>query len=246
METTSSEKNKNSKSYFAFFDLDHTITSSVSGKELVLGAFKKGLMSRTDLVSAIFLSLAYKMNLVNPSEAIDKMGAWVKGITTSTMENLCSEVFKETLLPSVYPEANSEIRLHKERNAGLIILSSSLSPVCRSMSEHLGMDDILCSELESAEGILTGRAIGKFCFGEEKAVRLRQYCEINNSKLEDAWYYGDAFADLPALSIVGHPVCINPERKLEKIAKKNGWKINYWKKKIKKSVSIPLIMPPAP
>jgi len=32
------------------------------------------------------------------------------------------------------------------------------------------------------------------------------------------------------LSIVGHPVCINPERKLEKIAMKHGWKINYWNK----------------
>ena len=230
METTSSEKSKNSKSYFAFFDLDHTITSSVSGKELVLGAFKKGLMSRTDLVSAIFLSLFHKMNLVNPSEAIDKMGGWVKGINAGTMENLCSKVFNETLLPSVYPEAKNEIRLHKERGAGLIILSSSLSPICRSMAEYLGMDDILCSDLESVDGVLTGKSRSKFCFGEEKAVRLREYCEKNNSKLQDAWYYGDAYADLPALSIVGHPVCINPERRLERIAKKNGWKIYYWNK----------------
>jgi HAD superfamily hydrolase (TIGR01490 family) len=230
METTSSEKSKNNKSYFAFFDLDHTITSSVSGKELVLGAFKKGLMSRTDLISAIFLSLAHKLNLVNPSEAINKMGSWVKGINVGSMENLCSEVFKEVLLPSVYPEAKNEIRLHKERNAGLIILSSSLSPICQSMAEYLGMDDILCSGLESVDGVLTGKSTGKFCFSEEKAVRLRQYCEKNNSKLQDAWYYGDAFVDLPALSIVGNPVCINPERKLEKIAKKNGWKIYYWNK----------------
>lgn len=230
METTSSEKNKNSKSYFAFFDLDHTITRSVSGKELVLGAFKKGLMSRTDLVSAIYLSMVYKMNLVNPSEAIDKMGTWVKGINVGTMENLCSEVFKEVLLPSLFPEAKNEILLHKEKDAGLIILSSSLSPICHSMAEYLEMDDILCSGLESVNGVLTGKATGKFCFGEEKAERLRQYCELNNSKLKDAWYYGDAFTDLPALSIVGHPVCINPERKLERVAKKKGWKIFYWKK----------------
>ena len=232
METTSSEKSKTGKSYFAFFDLDQTITSSVSGKELVLGAFRKGLMSRSDLISAIYLSFGYKMNLVNPSEAIDKMGSWVKGINVGTMENLCSEVFREVLLPSVYPEAKNEIKLHKERNAGLIILSSSLSPICQSMAEYLGMDDILCSGLESVDGVLTGKAIGKFCFGEEKSVRLRQYCEINNSKLKDAWYYGDALADLPALSIVGHPVCINPERKLERIAKENSWEIYYWNKKI--------------
>jgi phosphoserine phosphatase len=97
------------------------------------------------------------------------------------------------------------------------------------MSEYLGMDDILCSELEAVNGILSGRPVGTFCFGEEKAVRLKQYCEKNNSKLQDAWYYGDSISDLPALSIVGHPVCINPDKKLERIALKNGWKIFYWK-----------------
>jgi len=137
MATTSSEKSKTSKGYFAFFDLDHTITSSVSGKELVLGAFKKGLMSRKDLISAIYLSLVYKMNLVNPTEAIDKMGSWVKGINVGTMENLCSEVFNEVLLPSVYPEAKNEIRLHSKRNASLIILSSSLYLICHSMADQV-------------------------------------------------------------------------------------------------------------
>ena len=72
--------------------------------------------------------------------------------------------------------------------------------------------------------------LGKRSIGEEKVERLKKYCEINNSKLQDAWYYGDAFADLPALSIVGHPVCINPDKKLERIAVRNSWKIYYWNK----------------
>ncbi|MCX6334312.1 MAG: HAD-IB family hydrolase [Bacteroidia bacterium] len=229
METTFSKEDKKNRSYFAFFDLDLTITHSVSGRELALGAYRRGLMSMPDLTSAILLSLVYKMNIVNPGKAIDKMGGWVKGITTEKMENLCSEVFNDVILPSIYPQIKNELHLHKEANAGLVILSSSLAPVCRKMAEHLGMDDVLCSELEAIAGILTGRPEGAFCFGEEKAVRLKQYCEINNSKLQDAWYYGDSLSDLPALSIVGNPVCINPEKKLEKIARKKGWKIYFWK-----------------
>ncbi len=226
----SSEKDNTGKSYFAFFDLDRTIADSVSGKELALAAYKRGLLKRYDLVSAIYISLAYKMKLVNPAKAIFRMGEWVKGIRAETMENLCADVFTEVLLPSVYAQAGNEIKFHKDKNAGLIILSSTLAPVGRKMAEHLGMDDILCTELEAVDGHLTGRPRVNFCFGEEKPRRLKEYCEKNNSKLQDAWYYGDAFADLPALSIVGHPVCINPEPRLERIAKKKGWKINYWKK----------------
>jgi HAD superfamily hydrolase (TIGR01490 family) len=194
-----------------------------------VGAFKRGLMKRSDLAGAIFLSLAYKLKISNPEKAIYNMGGWVKGIPLKSIEDLCMEVFREVLVPSIHPEVKNEINLHKGKNAGIVILSSSLAPVCRKMAEYLEMDDIICSELEAVDGILSGKPEGKFCFGEEKAVRLKQYCEKNNSNLHEAWYYGDSISDLPALSIVGNPVCINPEKKLAKIAKTNRWKIYYWK-----------------
>lgn len=226
METTSL---KEGKSYFAFFDLDHTLISSVSGKELTLGAYKRGLMKKADLLIAVYLSLLYKFRLVDPGKAINKMGLWVKGVTVADLEKLCISISEEVLIPSLYKNAREEIRVHKDKNAGLVILSSTLAPVASRMSEFLGMDDILCSELEAVNGVLTGRPVEAFCFGEEKVVKLKQYCEKNNSKLQDAWYYGDSISDLPALSIVGHPVCVNPEPKLEKIAMKKGWKIYFWK-----------------
>jgi HAD superfamily hydrolase (TIGR01490 family) len=229
MEITSLKEGNKSKNYFAFFDLDHTITSAVSGRELAFGAYKRGLMKRSDLLSAFFLSMVYKMRLADPAEAINKMGGWVKGIRVETLENLSTEVSEKILIPSVYRQARDEIKLHRDTNAGLVILSSTLATVGRRMSEYLGMDDILCSELEAVDGILTGRPDGTFCFGEEKAVRLKKYCEKNNSKLRDAWYYGDSLSDLPALNIVGHPVCINPEKKLRKIAEEKEWQIYYWK-----------------
>jgi len=228
MVTISSKEDYSSKTYLAFFDLDHTITRSVSGRELIAGAYKRGLLSRDRLAVAIFLSMGYKLKLINPGKAISMMGSWLKGIPVKTIDHLSSEVFNDVLLPSIYPQIIDEIKLHRDANAGLVLLSSTIVPVCRKMEDHLGMDDSLCTELDAIDGILTGRTNGKYCFGEEKAVRMREYCEKNNSTLLDAWYYGDAFADLPALSAVGNPVCINPERKLEKIAKKNGWRIYYW------------------
>ena len=230
MEIISSKERNKDKSYFAFFDLDHTLISAVSGKELALGAYKRGLMKKTDLLNAIYLSLLYKIRLVDPGKAINKMGRWVKGVKVEDLEMLCAGISEEVLIPSIFKKAREEIRIHKDNNAGLVILSSTLTAVGRKMSEHLGFDDFLCSDLEEADGILTGRPDGSFCFGEEKVERLKKYCEINNSKLQDAWYYGDAFADLPALSIVGHPVCINPDKKLERIAVRNSWKIYYWNK----------------
>ncbi|MBN1107899.1 MAG: HAD-IB family hydrolase [Bacteroidales bacterium] len=230
METTSSEIDTKRKDYYAFFDLDHTITASVSGKELVTAAYRKGMLRKTDMAKAIMLLAGYRLKLIRPEKAIEKMGGWVKNVPLEKFEKLCSEVFSTKLKPSVYSQVKQELEYHRTRNAGLVILSSTVTPLCSMMAVNLGMDDTICSGLECSDGILTGNTTGKFCFGQEKAVRLKAYCEKNNSKAEDAWYYGDAMADLHALKIVGNPVCINPQKKLRKIALQKGWKIYSWKK----------------
>lgn len=215
-------------SYVAFFDLDRTITKAVSGNVLALTAYKKRLMSNSDMMYALWLLLGYKLSLRDPQKIIYKMAGWVKGISAKTLDDLSVEISHKILLPAVYPEARSEIRIHSDNNARTVILSSSPTPVCREMSKALGIDDIVCSELEVIDGYLTGHAVRPLCFGNEKVSRLREYCEINNTDPAICWYYGDSIADFPALSIVGHPVCINPDRKLLKQARIKGWKIYSW------------------
>jgi HAD superfamily hydrolase (TIGR01490 family) len=228
MENTFSKDSKPSDRYIVFFDLDRTITKEISGRALINGAIKKGLMSASDLIYALYLSIVYKLNLRDPIKIINDMVIWVKGIPEKRLLDLCNEVYNEVLLPSVYDEARSEIKFHKERNAKIVILSSALTPICREIANNLELDDILCSDLEIKEGYLTGYPIGQLCFGNEKMVRLKEYCEKNNFNTAEGWYYGDSVSDLPALSAVGHPVCINPDNKLKRIAKKRGWKINNW------------------
>lgn len=228
METIFSKDSNTSKNYIAFFDLDGTITRAISGKELVRSAFRKGLMTRTNFAYAIYLSIAFKLRVKDPLKIVNDMVRWVKGISEKTMNDLCSEVFREVLLPSVYAEARSEIKAHKEKNSKVVILSSSLAQICQQVAKNMEMDDIICSDLEVINGYLTGRARGSLCFGGEKLIRLKEYCKKNNINSEDAWYYGDSISDLPALSSVGNPVCVNPDKKLKKAALKRGWKILSW------------------
>jgi HAD superfamily hydrolase (TIGR01490 family) len=228
METISSRDNNTVKNYTAFFDLDRTITKAISGKALARGAYGKGLLTIYDLANAIFLSLVYRFKLKDPLKIIDNMVSWVEGIPEKMMVDLCSEVFHEVLLPSVYEEARSEIEYHKIKNAKVVILSSALIPICQEMAKNLNLDDIICSDLEVKNGFLTGRPVGHLCFGEEKAIRLKEYCEKNNSSPSDAWYYADSISDVPALSSVGNPVCVNPDNKLKKTAIKRSWKTLFW------------------
>lgn len=228
MGTISLKDNPEGNSYIAFFDLDRTITKAVSGSSLVLNAFRKGLLNHSDMLKAIYLLASYKLTMKDPVKIMNDMIRWVKGIREEDFSRLCSDTFQEFLLPSIHSEAIAEIEMHKENNATTVILSSSLVQICREMSDHLAMDDIVCSELEISDGRLTGFPKGLLCYGSEKVSGLTGYCEKNNSKIKDAWYYGDSFSDLHVLNIVGNPVCVNPDRMLLKSARKNGWKIFFW------------------
>jgi HAD superfamily hydrolase (TIGR01490 family) len=228
MPIISSEYENQPRSYVAFFDLDRTIIKAVSGRALARRAFKKGLMNISDMVIALYLGLVHRIGLADPVKIMQKMLVWVKGLPEQELKDLCSEVLSEDLLPSVHQEVLDELKMHKARNATIIILSSSLEQICRGVADHLKIDEIICSRLEVINGLLTGVPVGNLCYGEEKFTRLNEYCEKNNNKTEDSWYYGDSISDLPALEAVGHPVCVNPDRQLRKKAAAKGWKIYRW------------------
>jgi HAD superfamily hydrolase (TIGR01490 family) len=229
METIFSKDRITTKRYIAFFDLDQTITRSISGRALAGGAYRKGLLTHWNLVNAIFLSLEFRLKLKDPLKMTNQMVSWIKGIPEKSIVDLCSEVFYEVLLPSVYKEAISEIEFHKAKDAKVVILSSALTIICQEMAKNLNIDDVICSELEVMNGYMTGLPLGHLCYGEEKAIRLLAYCEKNNNLPSDAWYYSDSISDLPALNAVGNPVCVNPDKKLKKAAIKRGWKVLNWK-----------------
>ena len=214
--------------YVAFFDVDGTLIHGNSGKSLIKSGYKNGVISTKNFIHALYLSLLFKLNLRNPVRIMDGMAFWLKGLSEDTVKKLSEEVFHTTLSFDIRPEIVDEIRQHKERNARIVILSSAVQFVCLPLAKHLAIDDVICSELEVREGTFTGRFAGNLCYGDEKADRLKMYCKQMNCSPEKAYYYADSISDLQALLSVGNPVCVNPDKKLAKLASGKHWIIHEW------------------
>jgi len=217
------------KKYVAFFDLDKTIIGMNSGYALVKLAHEKGLMSKREMFHAIVQSLLYKLNLRDTSLIISSMGEWLKGLNENAVNSLAEEAVGKYLIGSVFREAYNEIATHKNDGNQLVILSSAIGAICRPLASQLGIDSIQCTEMESKGGILTGNPSGNFCYGREKQARISMFCHEQGFDPKSAFCYADSISDLPALETVGNPVCVNPDRKLRKIAVDRGWRICYWK-----------------
>ncbi len=211
--------------YIAAFDLDKTILEVNSSILVVKDSLKKGFLGKRDLLRAVFYSLVYQFDLQDPNKIIAKMMKWLKGLKEAQVE----ELIHQHTIPELYnrfrPEVLEAIEEHRSNGARLLLLSSAMPYLCEPIASHLKLDDVLCSRLESVNGVFTGKSNRKLVFGKEKAVRMKEYCDAHNFDLDSAWYYGDAFTDRFILNAVGHPVCVKPEYKLRSMARRKGWNI---------------------
>lgn len=211
--------------YIAFYDLDHTIFVVNSATNLVEEARRRGIISEKQYRHAVYLSIIYKLGLGEPAKIINRMLSWLKGLSEESVKQLCREVFNNSLVDTIRPEIVQTIEEHRTQNGAVVLLSSATSPICETVSEHLLLDDVICTRLKTNNGVLTGATDGKLVYGKEKKHKMLSYCLDHGYNPEDAYYYGDSITDLHVMKAVGHPVAVSPDRKLLKIALDRKWQI---------------------
>lgn len=217
--------NNSTKSYVAFFDVDHTILNVNSGRILAHFAHQNKILSTRNLLTGLAYGSCYKMGIMHPEKIITHMMSWFKGITEDELKEMSSKIFDRYLRGSIRENIREEINFHKGQNAKTVILSAAISYICIPIMENLNFDELICTDLEVEDGIFTGRASGNYCYGDEKSRRAEQYCQINGCHIDQAYFYSDSMADYPFLLNVGHPVCVSPEPRLKRIAQQKGWRI---------------------
>src|SRR5690606_41654208 len=62
-------------------------------------------------------------------------------------------------------------------------------------------------------------------FQHAKGVRLQDWLASEGFELAGSWFYSDSHNDLPLLEIVDHPVAVDPDATLGRIAAERGWPI---------------------
>jgi len=93
------------------------------------------------------------------------------------------------------------------------------------MAHVLQFDGALGSRSEVVDGRYTGRAGGPFAYREGKATLMRELAEAEGIDLSESYAYSDSESDLPMLRAVGHPVAVNPDGPLAKVAREEGWDV---------------------
>jgi HAD superfamily hydrolase (TIGR01490 family) len=151
--------------------------------------------------------------------------ALTKGWEKAKIEQLVQETVDQVVAPLVYAEALALIDQHQRAGRRVYIISAGPEEVVRPLARYLGVDDVIATRAKlDEEGRYTGE-LEFFAYGPWKAEAVRWLAEVEGISLESSYAYSDGITDLPLLEAVGHPVAVNPDKALRRLAAERGWEM---------------------
>ncbi len=212
------------KSVAAFFDFDGTVIGTHSIKDMFLERLRNGEITSQELFDLGDLVTRYLLNVGSFEAAIESTVGHLEGLSERELIDLGERVTSEHLAAEVYPEVRAMIQAHEGQGHTVVILSSATRYQIEPLARRLGVKHVICTQVEVADGQLTGRLVGAPCYGENKRLAAQEFAREHRIRLAKSYFYSNGIEDLPLLEDVGHPVAVNPDGKLAAVARRNGWR----------------------
>lgn len=221
----------------AFFDLDGTLLPSPSLEWRFIA-----WLAACDAIDAGHLVRwlgHFARNLwLDPYAATFENKLYLGGLCESLAARWESERAHESL--RYFAAGVERVAWHRAQGHRVFLITGTLAPLARAAASRLpGPLESCATELEVRDGRWTGRLAGEHQRGEAKAYSLRLLALRHHLDLSESYAYGNCLADLPMLESVGHPVAVNPDSALERIACSEGsfaprspsrmWRMCRWK-----------------
>ena len=211
----------------AFFDLDRTLLRRSSALALAGSFRERGLISRRQLLKAatwqlLFVARGASHEAVR-SAAEDGLRV-LAGYRVDDLRELVAEAMEPVLRPLVYAEPLRLVEQHRERGERVYVVSATLQEIVEGIADDLGFDGGLGTICEVRDGRYTGRAV-RALHAQAKAECVQELAAREGLDLAACTAYSDSHTDLPFLEAVGHPVAVNPDRELRRLAAARGWPV---------------------
>ncbi|MFT6335391.1 MAG: putative phosphoserine phosphatase/1-acylglycerol-3-phosphate O-acyltransferase [Saprospiraceae bacterium] len=209
----------------AFFDLDRTLIKGFSAKEFFQSRLYSGKMSGKEIVAQFSGVMVYALGNRNFAGLAAISAQGINGLDEKTFIEVGEEVYLKHLASEIYPESRALVEAHIAMGHTVAIISAATPYQVNPVARDLGIEHIMCTQMEVIKGKFTGKIVEPACWGEGKAYAANQLAETHLLDMSKSHFYTDSAEDLPLLEIVGYPHSINPDAELSKISFDNDWPI---------------------
>jgi HAD superfamily hydrolase (TIGR01490 family) len=211
----------------AFFDLDRTLMAGSSAFQFGRASYEAGLISRRRLARGAWDNIRFRL-AGSTDEATDALREQIFDSIRDTrvvdLQRLAPRVLAG-VLPRIYPQMLEVAWRHQDEGRRVYIVTAASNELAEMLAHVLSFDGGIGARSEVVDGRYTGRPDGPFTYREGKAEAIRSLAEREGLSLADSYAYSDSESDLPMLRAVGHPVAVNPDAPLARVAAAEGWEV---------------------
>lgn len=133
------------------------------------------------------------------------------------------EFVHERIEPIVAAGTPTLLEKHRAQGDRLLIMTATNRFITEPIAELLGIDDLIATDPEMANGRYTGRVAGLPNFQDGKVKRLQQWRAAQDETFAQTIFYSDSRNDLPLLLQADVAVAVDADDVLRTEAQKHGW-----------------------
>jgi HAD superfamily hydrolase (TIGR01490 family) len=190
--------------------------------------YRAGLLSRRQLIADGWANFQFRLRGATDADTHalrERISASLAGVRVRDMQRLGPDVLTR-ILPRIYPQMLRLAHEHQDAGRVVYIVTAAAQDLAEVLARVLALDGAIGSQFSGVrDGVFTGAPAGLFIYGAEKARAIEQLAAHESLDLSRSYAYSDSSSDLPMLRIVGHPVAVNPDRELLRIAREEGWAV---------------------
>ena len=209
----------------ALFDFDGTLISGYSAFAFVQEQVRRGNISPRELLELMSAMVSFGVGNLGFSAMMIAASQFLRGIHEDSYTNFGQELFRTHIARQLYPESRALVQAHLSKGHTVAIISSATPYQVQPAADDLGIEHVLCTQLEVRKGYFTGKVIHPTCFGQGKVTAAETLAAEHGVDLEQSYFYSDSDDDLQLLERVGRPRPLNPNSRLTKIAEARGWPV---------------------
>lgn len=190
------------KQGLALFDFDGTITTKDTLFELI--KFQKGILKfYLGMIWLLPILILFKLKFLPNWKAKEAVLTFFFANQSQLAFQQSCDAFTSTALPLLLrKEALKKIEQHIANNDRVIVVSAScynwVEGWCKTM--HI---ELIATNLESKNGLITGKLDSINCNDEEKVRRINEYLNLTDYK--PIFAYGNSAGDTPMLTLADFP-----------------------------------------
>ena len=145
----------------AFFDFDGTLIDGYSAAALYSHRLRNFEIGPAEAAHTVLAGLRGPLSEDQFAQLVERgIRGWA-GRTDDDLAELGERLFVQSIASALFHDAWRLIKAHQRRGHTLVIATSATRFQAHPLARRLGVEHLLCTELETEDGILTGRLAGR-------------------------------------------------------------------------------------